>query len=232
VTLTNENVNFNNYYQSALNLVTAENSYKPNYSLKGKDIYLEIWISPVGEVCLISRVDNNYLCGLSMTNIDEIEQNMKIIGGMLHDGWEMTSDECSVLGDRYHTVSQWFSYNIVKQYDDEIKKTIYTSTLGIGFPQEKYQAELIAGNIKSAFKDEQYKGEFLAADGKMKKVLKWYKDQTSSMAYQDESISLINDLLDKLNCLRLCKNESVRELYLETVELWKDLYDKYMNRVR
>ncbi|MDA1476334.1 hypothetical protein [Bacillus changyiensis] len=65
------------------NLVHPNHCKKPNYQIDDKEIYVDIYVSPNKEVCIIGSLDNNYICWASITILGDFELIVTFIGYIL-----------------------------------------------------------------------------------------------------------------------------------------------------
>ncbi len=79
-------------FMEKYNLINQDNSITPNYKVDEKELSLDIYVSPNKEVCIIGRLDNNYICWCSMTTLVERETNAPILNYLLKLNQKMISN--------------------------------------------------------------------------------------------------------------------------------------------
>lgn len=94
------------------NLVNRNNCIKPNYKIDDKEVSFDIYVSPDKEVCIIGRLDNNYICWASITHLDVSELNVAIFDYVLKRKPVMISNGYNALGFRYEEVIKWHKFRI------------------------------------------------------------------------------------------------------------------------
>lgn len=66
------------------NLVNKNNRLVPNYDLSKEKAYFDLYISPEKSICIIGRLDNNYICWCSITKLNDREINAGILRNYLN----------------------------------------------------------------------------------------------------------------------------------------------------
>lgn len=86
-----------------------------------KDIYFEVYISPKCDVCIIGKLDSNYISWCSITNIRDKETNASIFNYLLNSKPKIFSTISKALGSSYQEVMNWHnfhSYNL--KYNNKV----------------------------------------------------------------------------------------------------------------
>ena len=65
-------------------MINSYNKVTPNYDVSTKNLSIEFHLSPSGELIIIGRLDNNYLCWLSLTTIKDKDTNEEIFNYIPH----------------------------------------------------------------------------------------------------------------------------------------------------
>lgn len=110
------------------NLVNRNNYIKPNYKIDDKEVSFDIYVSPDKEVCIIGRLDNNYICWASITHLDVSELNVAIFDYILNRKPVMISNGYNVLGFRYEEVIKWHKFRISKTLYRDGRYRYYSQT--------------------------------------------------------------------------------------------------------
>jgi hypothetical protein len=214
------------------NLITAESSVVPNYNVSKKDLSINIYISPLEEVCIIGKVDNNYICWCSITNVSDKETNAEIFNILLSLPSErMYSTDYKVLGSRYSDIKRWHFFSVTRQwYEGHLRYRSPVSNCFLGTPPHD-NGLFLANETQNFFRNELCKCHYRLIDDVYVTVLRRYitlllKD--SSPEYYHQMLPIIA-ILENESYLKLCPIEEVRGLYLECLEKRSELYNSYMS---
>lgn len=215
------------------NLINKNNQVIPNYDLSYKDVYFEFKISPEGEVCIIGRVDSNYICWWSVTNLNDIEINEDIFNFIANNSFNMHSSEYKVLGyERYDEIRNWYNCNITKANIDGM---YWQTPFGHYYGADKENhGKNFARDIQIFYNELIEKCNFRIYEGFYIDILKNYlyilsKDVDYMYYYE------MKPLISILKCesyLRLSPDVNARELYIKCMEECNSLYNRYMTVVR
>lgn len=191
------------------NLINEENAVLPNYDLSQRELSIELYFSPQQEVCIIGRLDNNYICWCSLTELEDSETNEKIFNQLVNYDYRYVSQEYLVLGvDESTQISTWY------RSGEHEKHVAFSGRDFINFYNELLK--------KSAFRNS---GD-LYID-----ILQHYHILLSETETYEDVKPLIA-LLEEEAYLRISPDEKVRKLYLACMERGHWLYNRYMDRVR
>jgi len=130
--------NSKNHYE----LVNKQNSVKPGYDLAGEEYYFDIYIRHTQEICIVCRIDNNYISGLSFSTVSDLERTQAIIDGMIDSFGATVSNEYSVLGrEKYYGLLSRY-----KRSDKEAHGYYYEMKNLIGIIDEECYLKLSRDN--------------------------------------------------------------------------------------
>lgn len=216
------------------NLISTKNSVKPNYNISHKDIDFEIYVSPDEEVCLVGKVDNNYINWCSITRVTQIDTNSEIINYLLSQSTErLYSSLHKVLGSRYVEISRWHSFTVAKEwFKDHYRYRSPVSNCFFGDPYDN--GSFLAREIQKFLQTERSKCHYRLIDNGYVNILNRYKIllmKENSPAYYHEMLP-IREILSSESYLKLCPDEEIRVLFLECLEQCSKLYNSYMTASR
>lgn len=217
------------------NLITTKNSVKPNYDISNKDFYFEIYVSPGEEVCLLGKIDTNYICWCSITKVTQLNTNEEIINYLLSQSTErLYSSHFQVLGSRYEEIRKWHSFIVTKHWHkDHYWYRSPVSNCFFGTPPYN-NGSFLAREIQKFFLMELSKCQYRLIDNVYVKVLSRYKDilmKENSPEYYHEMLP-IKEIINSESYLKLCSNDEIRILYLECFDQCTNLYNLYMTASR
>lgn len=224
----------NNIFKySYCNLVNENNKIKPNYDLNNKDIYLDIYISPEKKVCIIGRVDNNYICWGSITNLNDEEMNSEIFNYIVSNKFNIYSNEYRILDkEKYYEIRNWYRFYIKKS---NVKGMLWQTPFGHFYGDNNENNGLYFAKDILDFYDELINlCNFRISNEDYVRILKNYL----ALLTEDKEYLYylkMKPLISILKCeqyLKLSKNEVVRNLYLECMKQSDVLYNQYMNVAR
>lgn len=213
-----------------INLIKQYNSVTPNYSLDDQEISFEIYISPDQEVCIIAKLDNNYICWCSITDINDYDTNSSIFQYILNLNVKTISNESYALGEKYNEVKNWHRLIFSKRaYQNEYR---FFSPVNSSFFMD---GKFFASEISTFYKQERSKCDFRLIDDTYVSILEKYKTilykANQHYCYYHEVKPIIKILEDE-SYLKLFPDSKIRQLYLECIQKSKDLYNQYMTEVR
>ncbi len=217
-----------------LNLVNKGNRVTPNYDLSGKEVFLELHIGKEKELCIIGRVDNNYICWCSLTCTDSVEQNEAIFDYVANSRFWLYTQEYKALGtDKYEEVQAWYTCAMRRT---NVKGMLWETPFGVYYSIEgkERHGKNFSVNIRSFFYDLLKLCDFRVAGQAYEPLLAHYLEklrQDKDQCYYLVVKPLIS-LLEKEAYLRVCPDEKIRVLYLECMKECSHLYNRYMTAVR
>lgn len=212
------------------NLIHSENSIKSNARVEQKDVYFDIYISPDEEVCIIGKLDNNFSCWCSITSVNDTETNAKIFDYITSVKKKIISNEQKVLRSRFDEIKNWHRFQMHKR--EHQLRTMYYSPISPTFISS---GKIFANEIQNFSKQEKEKCEFRLKDLTYKSILATYKKLLSKHSHDDYYYNQMKPLIkiiESESYLKLCPESEIRALYLECINLSKDLYNRYMTAVR
>jgi len=219
-------------------LINKQNAIKPNYALDRSNYYFEVYISHTQEICVVCRMDNNYISGLSFSSVSDLERTQAIVDGMASNAGMIISNMHSVLGkEMFYKVSKWYRLLILKSPDYADGKHYKTRHFEAEY---QFQQSGIAKAIKDSFDNLIKKCNYRLADGLYIPVLekhfellsKYSRNDKEAYRYYLEMESLIADVVRKESYLKLSPNTSARELYIKISNCADALYGAYMDIAR
>ncbi|GLV67406.1 hypothetical protein Bmyc01_60750 [Bacillus mycoides] len=217
------------------NLVNRNNYIKPNYKIDDKEVSFDIYVSPDKEVCILGRLDNNYICWASITHLDVSELNVAIFDYILNRKPVMISNGYNVLGFRYEEVIKWHKFRISKTlYRDGRYRYYSQASLSYLGDDEKSLSKYMSGEINNFYYSELAKCNYRLIDNNYIKILECYKNlltQEENYEYYYEMKPLIS-ILESEGYLKLCPNKEIRNIYWDCMKECSNLYNRYMSSVR
>ncbi|AST91177.1 MULTISPECIES: hypothetical protein [Sutcliffiella] len=212
-----------------INLVNEENQVTPNYRLDGKEMYFDVYVSPDKEVCVLGKLDTNYLVWCSITTVFDAKKNASLFDFIIDNKCSFVSNEHQVLGKQYNEVKNWHVFRISKKlYNGELR--YYSNASSLSFST----GTAFASEIQVFYQQEKAKSEFRIMNKKYVAILKEYKktlDNNNDEMYYLTVKPLI-DVIRSESYLKLCQEAKVRALYLELSARCDTLYNRYMTAVR
>ncbi|WP_147300772.1 hypothetical protein [Sporosarcina sp. BI001-red] len=213
-----------------LNLIQHNNEVMSNYDVKQHEISFVLYLSPEEQVCIIGKLDNNYICWCSITPISDHETNASIFEYVTHQKDKIISNVHKALGSNYSEVNSWHKLHINKRrFKGE---DLYYSPVSSSFFKE---SKFFASQIQRFYKQEKMKCDVRLIDDFYLVILEKYKvllnkrDQDPS--YYIEMQPIIQIIEDE-SYLKLCTTSRIRKLYVECVNSCTNIYNTYMTSVR
>lgn len=216
------------------NLINESNKLKPNYDLSNKEVNIELYISKEKGLCIIGRIDNNYICWCSLTNIVDKECNAKIFDYIANSKFTAFSQEYKVLGtDKYSEIQKWYRCTITRT---SVKGMLWATPFGAyyGLENREEHGRFFSGDIIGFFDELLELCQFRIDEQRYFHILEHYleiirKDNDYSYYYKMKPLISI---LENESYLRICPDEKIRNLYLECMNECSSLYNRYMTAVR
>ncbi|MBT2756909.1 hypothetical protein J7E71_13245 [Mesobacillus foraminis] len=213
-----------------LNRITPDNSLVPNYNLDNKEHSLELFISHNKEVCIIGKLDNNYICWCSLTTVEEYDTNSAIFEYLAYHPVKMVSNKYNALGSRYREVESWHRLPITKRKLRN-EDFYYSPANSAHFKEGKF----FAREIHTFYRQEKLKCEYRLLGQLYVPILQTYKralmEDGKNASYYLKMKPIIQ-IIEVEGYLKLCPDPDVRQLYLDCLEAGKSLYNRYMSEVR
>ncbi|MCK1999631.1 hypothetical protein MPH47_20805 [Psychrobacillus psychrodurans] len=214
------------------NLVNESNQVIPNYDLSNKEVYFELYISQERTICIIGKVDNNYICWCSITKLNDKENNEEIFNYIANISFNIFSQEYLVLAhERYNEIKNWYKCDIARSnIDGMCWRTPFGHYYGDDSVKDNH-GKYFARDILHFYEELLEKCNFRINEGLYIDILNNYLYILS----KDVIYNKIKPLISILECesyLRLSPNETVRDLYLRCVKESSSLYNRYMDEVR
>ena len=213
------------------NLLNSRNIIKSNYDLSDKKVYLELYINKDKKLLIIGKLDNNYICWCSLTNITDKEDNAKIFDYIANNNFTMFSREQSVLGTQmYEEIQKWYNCTISRApYED----MLWSTPFGFYYGKEniKSHGKSFSRDIESFFNELLELNEFRSADRGYVSFLEYYLDvlrKDNDYRYYYKMKPVIS-ILEKESYLKICPDDMIRELYLKCMDECSLLYGRCMS---
>jgi len=217
-------------------LINEKNAVKPNYNLKEKPFSFEIYMNYLGDLCIIGRIDGNYICGLSFSTVKDLERTQAIIEGMIGNIDPLISNTYRVLGG--FDASEWCQ---IRMEHATLEGEVWLSIFGCMSRKlsARFQISYTAKQLQSVYSILSDTCKFRLADGKYIPVLKQYhkllttfkRGHSKAPEYYHQMIPLI-DLVQKEGYIVLSSDSAVRELYAAILAGANDLYGAFMDAAR
>lgn len=215
------------------NLVNKSNQVIPNYDLSNQEIYFELYISPEKSVCIIGKIDNNYICWCSVTKLNDKETNAEIFHYIADNSFNIYSQEYIILGyERYNEIRNWYNCDIVRSTIDGM---CWRTPFGHYYGDDTdNHGKYFARDILCFCNELIEKCDFRINEGFYIDLLNnYFNILTKDINYN--YYCKMKPLISILECesyLRLSPNEIVRDLYLKCMKECNSLYNRYMDVVR
>lgn len=218
------------------NLITSMNSIKPNYDVSNEYIYFEIYVSSTEEVCIIGKIDNNYICWSSITSTKEVDKNAEIFNYLLSQpkNERLYSTKYEGLSSRYEEIMKWHFFTVARHWhQDHYRYRSPVSNCFLGSPPHN-NGRFLANEIQSFFRDELEKCNYRLIENVYLHVLNSYRillKKDNSPEYYHTMIPII-EILKHETYLKLSPVDEVRALYWDCLDQCSNLYNSYMTAVR
>lgn len=211
------------------NIINESNSDIPNYDISKKKLYIEIFLNIKKELIVIGRIDNNYICWLSITDVYDKRANSEIFK-FISSNQPKTVASIYSLKD-YQKIKNCFKKSIFKSQGKE-----WLTPFGYGYSTENTDknGELFANDIILYFEKQQKKCKKYSDDGKYIKILNEYysiMSRNQDPFYYWEMSEIIT-IIENKNYLFLAEDENLRKAYINCVDISKNLYIRYMGAVK
>jgi len=224
-----------NKSKNPFGLVNERNLVKPGYELTDKEFYFDIFISHTQEICLVCKIDNNYISDLSFSTVSDLERTQVIIDSMIDSFGTTVSTEYSILGrEKYYEVKNWYKLQIKKASD--FKEGEYYRTLPYELAEYNFMQSYMAKVIKSTFNKLSEKCTHRIANGLYIPILESYYELLSRYKRNDKEahgyyykMKNLISIIDEECYLKLSHDNKVRELYLSLKDCASALYGAYMD---
>lgn len=216
---------------SKFNLINQHNQVLPNYDLGGKELSIELHFSPDKQVCIMGRVDGNYISWCSLTEVDDEEKNEKIFNYLAENPIQRVSNESSVLGqEKFKDMQNWYHCEIKKSPREGI---LWETPFGSAYGSEgtEYHGSYFAANIRVFYQERLEKCSFRTSGGFYIELLRHYL-QLLEQAEEYADIKPLISILEQESYVRVSPDQSVRKLYCECMKRGRFLYNRYMDRAR
>lgn len=215
------------------NLVNDTISQNPGYLLPN-EMHFDIYVGPDQELCIVGRVDHNYICWASITHCTETDLSVSIINHLLNLNPTMFSTTGYALSSHYEKVMTWHRFSILKKERDGQSKYFSQGTHLYFDTNHRYLAKWLANEISCFYTQESLKCQFRLVDKTYVTILKGYekllKREKSVEHYFDTKP--LRSILEAESYLRLAKDQDVRSTYLSCMKECQSLYNLYMSKVR
>jgi len=213
------------------NLLNLRNIIKPNYDLSNKEVYIELYISKEKKLYIIGKIDNNYICWCSLTNIADKEDNAKIFDHIANNNFTLFSTEQLVLGKQmYEEIRKWYNCTISRaSYED----MLWYTPFGCYYGKENREThgKSFSHDIESLFNELLELSEFRSANRGYVSFLEYYLDllrKDNDYRYYYKMKPVIS-ILEKESYLKICPDDIIRELYLKCMNECSSLYGRCMS---
>lgn len=218
----------------SFNLINENSKVKPNYNLSDNEMYIELYISKEKKLCIVGRIDNNYICWCSLTNIEDKENNEKIFDYIANNKFTVFSYEYKVFGtDKYEEVQKWYKCRIART---SINGMLWATPFGsyYGLENRKEHGKFFSNDIIRFYDELLQLCEFRVDGKKYVHILEDYLEllrDDREYGYYYKMKPLIS-ILEKESYLRISSDEKIRDLYLKCMNECSTLYNRYMTAVR
>ena len=215
-------------------LITPANAVKPNYDLSNRQFSFDIYLNFIGDICILGRLDNNYICGLSFSDVLDLGRTQTIINGMMNAPRSLVSHEYTVLGERYHEIRRWYRMKLSQRSasDGELLYTMAGIDYHFSLQDMAEQIQVAYTNLSKTCQTRLADGLYLPVLHSYHKLLTRYKrGDSEAPEYYHKMRSLI-DIVKTESYIKLSPESVIRELYLSIVDASDSLYNAYMDVAR
>jgi hypothetical protein len=221
--------------EEPIELLNEANAIIPNYNVSEKILSFDVRLNYAKEMCIMGRLDGNYICGLSFSTVDNTERTQAIIDNLAKSPRTLISTEYKVLGrERVWEIEKWLRMHFVQIQEAE---HMYYFAQNLSYSPANYQS--IASAIKTSFADLQKKCEARLAGGSYVKVLQQYYKTLSKYKRSDDEapayychMKPLIAIVESEKYLKLSLNPEARKLYYALAQCADDLHGAYMDKFR
>lgn len=216
------------------NRLGRANVVAPNYPIANKPLELLLFISPEKELCTVAQLDNNYICWLSFSSLDDSEQNAAVFNHLFGYRYTKISNLHRVLQSRYSEVTGWRQLLLQKQHYKDDMRYRYPGSGAFFGDNGHDNGRGLANDLNVFYLQEQAKCQFRLLNPSYTAILQQYhtllaKEEPYSYYYEMKPLI---DILESENYLKLCPSAPMRELYSACLAQCARLYGCYMDAVR
>lgn len=214
------------------NLINKNNAVIPNYDISRKEQRIEILFNSDKDVVIIGRIDNNYICWLSKTELDNKEINEQIFNYLAYGKRpELISNEYNIFNGGCSR-EEWYKVSFLPIKQGESIETPFGHNYS-GENRERH-GKWFAKDIITFFKRMRERCEYRFCKGKYIDVLENYYSVmcADKSPYYYERITEILEIIESEKYLILAENEKLRNSYIKCLKKSNELYCKYMSAVR
>lgn len=194
-----------------LNCLTPELYEIPKYVPNPEHRFIKVYYAEKEqEVIIVGVADNNFIYWLSVTKMDDVETNEKILD-------YITTTEPTIFGSESHVIDK-------TKYNYEKLRRMYWAEI-------KY-----AGNIMYHYKEMKELCRIREANGKYLEIMRYYANllqtRTGSLSADCDRNRGVYQLLKNERYLLLSENGNVRKMYRQLEKMWSKMYNAYMTEAR
>ena len=214
------------------NLINESNAKAPNYDLSNKELYIETLLNAERELIIIGRLDNNYICWLSRTTIDDIEINSKIFNYLASEKPKTISTLYCVLNDDYYEIEKYFKSKLTRSDRANEWQTPFGHYYGV--QNKEKHGSFFARDVITYFDRLQNKCKMRLCGGKYIKILdKYYSIMSADNdPYYYCKMTEIIEIVKEERYLLLAEDENLRKAYIDCLKMSDSLYNRYMTVIR
>ena len=218
----------------SLNMINQNNSKIPNYDLSDLEVSIEFRINHKKQLLIMGRLDNNYICWYSITNIDDVENNATIFNYLASKRPELISDEYNANPNMYEEIEEWLKGKIYRINSNGGK---WATPFGCnyGVVNEELHGKFFAGDIKSYYDKQLLLCKWRNLNDNYIGILKDYyellNEGNKGYDYYLEMKPIIS-ILKSESYLAISIDKELREAYLRCIKAAKRLYNIYMTVIR
>lgn len=213
------------------NLVNENNSQTSRHNFDKEELKIEILFNFKKELIIIGRFSRISICWLSKTSVDDKEINNKIFDYLLYgDRPKFISTEERVLGDSIGSIWYREKNNILKS--DDIIITPFGHNYGC--KDRNRHGMWFASDVKIFFDRMVERCKYRSCNGKYIDILKAYYSimNGDKSPYYYEKVTELIEIIKSERYLVLSKDEKLRKVYIDCLEMTINLYNRYMTQVR
>lgn len=215
------------------NAVSKKNFVFPQYDLRKKEIGMTLYFNCQGDVVIAGTVDK-YIFWLSVTRTDDMELNEQIFHRIDSGLLGRVSYVHRALPETNITWEEFEKYYMVHLKRSHIPDMDWETPFGhyYGKDQKEQNGLFFARDLKGFVSEVHKRCKVRECGGMYVDVLKSYANTLNGATEYDNTVQLLQTLLEAEDYLCISAEEEVRRLYTECCARCNELYNLYMTNAR
>lgn len=218
------------------NLVDQTTAVTPNYDISRKELYIELYFDSQDTVIIVGAIDSNYISWASVSSTNDIKLNAEIFNRIAKGGFRCATNEYLALkkkGIRYEDLKRYYKAVLLRTQESGGK---WKTPFGHYYSLDRTESngDFFANDVKGFPEVLRERCRIRECNGQYAALLREYTAelrQTDFRAY-DFRIRPIREMLEQEGYLVLSRNEDIKRLYLECIEITREKYNEYMTAIR